>query len=61
MPNDGVRFSAALETVDLDGLPSVVEEDFALHIAVENGVFTFDDVGVKTLAAFHIVIAFAAV
>ena len=61
MPDDGVRFSAALETVDLDVFPAIVEEDFALHVAVENGVLTFDDVGVKIFTAFHIIIAVAAV
>ena len=42
-------------------LSLLVEEDFALHVAVENGVVVFDDVGVIALAAFHIVVAFAAV
>ena len=38
-------------------LPLLVEEDFALHVAVENGVVVFDDVGVIALATFHIIIA----
>ena len=55
MPDDGVRLSAALETVDLDGSPSVVEEDFALHVAVENGVFTFDMVSIITALIKHFI------
>ena len=38
-------------------LSLLVEEDFALHVAVENGIVTFDDVGVKIFTALHIVIA----
>ena len=57
MPDDGVRFPATLETVDSDGFPSVVEEDFALHVAVEHGVFVFDMVGIEADAAFHVVAA----